>query len=233
MPVQQTLREGFAAFAPGIEVQFHPPTHSGLLAKQILDGAEADVFISAGWRYILELQDEGLLPQPEPIAGNALALLVRPELALQISGVPDLARRGVRVLIPPRESDPLGEYIAGLIALAGLDEVMAEKRAWGEISEHLPALREGLAGAEIDVAIIYASMLGAFAHLGTPVALAPPFDLGDRIVFGAGAIERNGQRGGAADAFVAFLIGAEGQERLAAAGFLPREKAIGNLNSGR
>jgi len=231
IPVQQTLREGFAAFAPGIKVAFHPPTHSGLLAKQILAGAQADVFISAGWRYVMDLHEAGILPHPEPIAGNALALLVRPNIADQIRDLSDLMRPGVRLLVPPQESDPLGEYIAELIGMAGFDAAVSDKRERGEISEHLPALREGMAGTDIDAAIVYASMLNAFAHVGTQVLLPPSFDLRDRIVFGAGAIELDGHASADADAFVSFLIGVEGQARMVSSGFLPREQAVRNLQA--
>lgn len=110
---------------------------------------------------------------------------------------------------------------------AELDEALAEKRARGEIQDHLPGLRDGFAGA----GIIYASMLDAFASLGTPILLQPPFDMSGRIVFGAGVIERDVQRNAAAAAFVSYLIEAEGQERLVTSGFLPRERALRNLQA--
>jgi addiction module HigA family antidote len=40
-----------------------------------------------------------------------------------------------------------------MITMAGLDEAMTQKRARGQISEHLPALREGMANADIDVSV--------------------------------------------------------------------------------
>lgn len=140
-------------------------------------------------------------------------------------------RPGIRLLIPPQESDPLGEYIAGLIAEAGLSEDVAAKRARGEISEHLPSLRQGLTNGGVDAALIYTStlMLDAFVHLGTPVLLSSPFEMSDRIIFGAGAIERNGLRNAVADTFVSYLTGSDGQARLVATGFLQREKALQNL----
>ena len=140
-------------------------------------------------------------------------------------------RPGVRLLVPPQESDPLGEYTAELISMAGFDAAVSDKRERGEINEHLPALREGMAGEDIDVAIIYASMRDAFAHVGTSVLLPPMIDLRDRIVFGAGAIVRDGHRCAAADAFISFLIGVEGQARMVSSGFLPREQAVRNLQA--
>ncbi len=46
--------------------------------------------------------------------------------------------------------------------------------------------------------------------------LPAPDDLNDRIVFGAGAIVRDGQRHPAAERFIAFLIGPLGQAVLTA-----------------
>ena len=205
---------------------FHPPTHSGLLAQQILAGGAADVFISAGWRYVVELHEAGLLPHPEVIAGNRLALLVRPDLAAEIRGVQDLARPGLRLLVPPAASDPLGQYTVELFSLAGMEDAIAEKRRRGEISEHLGGLHDTLASVGVDAVVLYASMLEAFSHAGTAIPLAAPHDMNDRIVFGAGAIVRDGHMHPTAARFVAFLVGTLGQSLLTQAGFLPRSHAL-------
>jgi molybdate transport system substrate-binding protein len=226
VPVQDSMREGFAHIEPGVAVVFHPPTHSGLLVRQILAGGDADVFISAGWRYVVELHEAGLLPRPEVIAGNRLALLVRPELAAEIRGVRDLARAGLRLLVPPAASDPLGQYTVELFARAGLTEAIAEKRARGEISEALGGLSDTLTSVGVDAVVLYASMLDAFAGAGTAIPLPAADDLNDRIVFGAGAIVRDGQMHAAAARFVEFLVEPFGQEVLTQSGFLPRAHAL-------
>ena len=222
IPVQGVLRKGFREVAPEVDLIFHPPTHSGLLAQQILAGGAADVFISAGWRYIVELHEAGLLPNPQVIAGNRLALLVRSDLAAEIGGVQDLARPGLRMLVPPEASGPLGQYTAELFAIAGLTETISEKRRSGEISEDVGGLGDTLASNGVDAVAIYASMLEAFSAAGTAVPLSAPYDLNDRIVFGAGAIVRDGQAHPAATRFVDFLIGSQGQTLLTEEGFLPR-----------
>ncbi len=226
IPVQEILREGFAQTVPDVEVVFHPPTHSGLLAQQILAGGAADVFISAGWRYVVELHEAGLLADPEVIAGNRLALLVRPDLATEIGGIHDLARPGLRLLVPPEASDPLGQYTAELFSVAGMEDAIAEKRRRGEISERLGGLHDTLASIGVDAVVLYASMLETFAAAGSAIPLSAPYDLNDRIVFGAGAIVRDGQTHPAAAGFLAFLIGPLGQSLLTETGFLPRSHAL-------
>ena len=74
--------------------------------------------------------------------------------------------------------------------------------------------------------ILYASMLESFAAAGTAIPLPAPDDLNDRIVFGAGAIVRDGQMHPAAERFIAFLVGPLGQAVLTQAGFLPRTHAL-------
>jgi molybdate transport system substrate-binding protein len=229
VPVQDALRAAFAVVDPGVEVFFHPPTHSGLLARQILSGADADVFVSAGWRYVVELHDAGLLPQPEVVAGNRLAILVRPELATEVRSVRDLVRPRLRLLVPPPASDPLGQYTVELFDRAGLAEAIAAKRARGEISEELGGLRDTLAARGIDAVILYSSMLAAFADAGTAIPLPALDDMNDRIVFGAGAVMRDGTMHPAAARFVAFLVGPVGQDVLTQAGFLPRSHASRTL----
>lgn len=225
-PVQEPISAGFREVAPEVVVRFHPPTHSGLLAQQILAGGAADVFISAGWRYVVELQEAGLLVQPEVIAGNRLALLVQADLAAEISDIHDLARPGLRLLVPPQASDPLGQYTAELFSIAGMEDAIAEKRTRGEISEDLGGLHDTLASKGVDAVVLYASMLETFAAAGTAIPLAAPYDLNDRIVFGAGAIVRDGQLHPAAEQFLAFLVGPPGQSLLAQNGFLPRSHAL-------
>jgi ABC-type molybdate transport system substrate-binding protein len=74
--------------------------------------------------------------------------------------------------------------------------------------------------------ILYASMLEAFCAAGTAVPLPAPADQNDRIVFGAGAIVRDGYCHPAAERFVTFLVGSSGQAVLTQAGFLLRSHAL-------
>jgi molybdate transport system substrate-binding protein len=225
IPVQETLRQGFTSLAPEITLQFHPPNHSGLLAQEIRRGAAADVFISANWHYIDELHQAGFVPQPEVLAGNRLVLLVRLEVASRVRGLADLAQPGIRVIVPPPEFDPLAQYIAAMFARAGLSDAIAEKRSRGEVIEDLTSMRDGFAAGEVDAAILYATFPPAFIAGTTPIALPPSLDMHDQIVFGVGAVVRDGTQHPAARPFVDFLIGPSGQTLLEQAGFLPRSQA--------
>jgi molybdate transport system substrate-binding protein len=226
-PFQKAIRDGFHAEDAGCDVRFCQPAYSGLLAAQILNGAPADVFISANRRYIEELRTAGLVVAPRAIAGNRLCLIVRADRVGEIAVTADLTRDNVRLLIPPAESDPLGAYVEELFAQLGLTEAFERKRRRGEIADDLRALPERLATGTVDAALVYATSAPQLAPSGVAVALSPAENMSGRIVFTAGAVRRAGAQHPAADRFVAYLAEGPGQTLLVQAGFLPAEVALG------
>src|SRR5262245_34146396 len=59
----EELRAGFAAVAPGTALAFHAFVPSGILAREILGGADADVYVSANVRFMADLWRAGLVPE--------------------------------------------------------------------------------------------------------------------------------------------------------------------------
>ncbi|HEU0115883.1 MAG TPA: substrate-binding domain-containing protein [Thermomicrobiales bacterium] len=140
--VRAAVEARFAAAEPEIPIEFHPAAHSGVLARRILAGAPADVFISADPISMAPLVRGGLVSAPRTLAGNRLAVVVRREFAARIGGIEDLARDGVRLLLPPAAADPLGRYAEALFARAGLAARIERKRARGEIPHALAGWAE-------------------------------------------------------------------------------------------
>ena len=218
-PVRNAILSGFHAAAPGVRAEFASAAYSGVLAQQIREGAPADVFISAHPRYLDELHAAGLAARPHPLARNRLLLVGRADLDPPLTGIEDVARNGLRIVIPP-PFDPLGEYAVELLARAGLTHAIARKRERGEVREHLASLRSWLDCGEVDAAVLYASMAGSFPD--TRVTLLPPsLDMHERVVFGIGKIERDGRPHPAAGQFISWMLGDEGQAVLRRGGFLP------------
>lgn len=218
-PVQETIIAGFQAAVEDARVEFAPPAYSGVLAQQILDGAAADVFISANTRHLSDLQAAGLAPFPHPLARNRLSLVSRVNLQPVLSDLFDLARNGLRVVIPP-PIDPLGEYAREMLERAGLAEAIARKRVQGEVYEDLASVRSWLVEGEVDAAVIYASMAGSFATQRI-MELQPEQDMHERVVFAIGVIEHNGRSYPMAGQFVDWMLAAEGKAVLQQSGFLP------------
>ncbi len=219
-PVRSALRDRFRDLRPDVELVFHPPAYSGLLAAQILAGAPADVFVSANRRYVEDLHRAGLVPAPRILAGNRLGLVVRADLAGTVRAVIDLARGGLRLLVRPHTTDPLGQYAAELLDRAGLADAIARKRAAGEVIGELGQLSTLLAHGQVDAAIAYATAVAGLPPSAVPVPLPPSLDLHDRIVFAVGALARDGKSHPAAEPFVDYLLGPVGQRVLERAGFL-------------
>jgi molybdate transport system substrate-binding protein len=220
-PVRDALLSGFAAAAPNVALEIEPPAYSGVLARRILDGAPADVFIAADPISMAPLVRAGLVPAPRALAGNRLALVVRRDLAGQVAGLADLTRDGVRLLLPPAADDPLGRYANQLFDRAGLADRIVRKRTRGEIPDALPGLVAGLTTGTIDAAVIYATSAPQFAGVAAVLPLPAGLDLHDRIVFVVGEVIRHDASRPGARRLVEFLLGPAGQTILRAAGFLP------------
>lgn len=225
LPVQAAIRSGFAA-ATGAEVVFAPPAYSGVLAARILAGAAADVFVSADPVSMAPLVAAGLVPRPRDLAGNRLAVVARRALDLGPGdsggtiGLAALAADGVRLLLPPAATDPLGRYAAEAFARAGLTDAIARKRARGEVCDDLPTLAAGLRDGTVDTAVVYATSAPQFAHADVR-PLPPALDLHDRIRFVVGTVRRPGAPPHpAADSLVGWLSAPAGRAVLRNAGFV-------------
>src|SRR5919198_6320603 len=94
----EQIRDSFVRAEPAALLSFLPFRPTGLLASDILGGAEADVFVSANWQYMDDLRRAGLVHEPRVIARNRLCIVVAAEHGGTIAGLADLAKPGVRVV---------------------------------------------------------------------------------------------------------------------------------------
>jgi molybdate transport system substrate-binding protein len=219
----EDLRAGFSAVAPGAELAFHAFVPSGILAREILDGAEADVYVSANVRFMADLWRAGLVPHPHLLAGNRLCIIVRPDRADRIRRLEDLIRPDVRLVTPQSATDPCGQYVVELFERAGLAEAMRTKEENASLihsvgSGDLPAF---LADDRADAGIFYASEAQGLGDAVVTVDLPTDLDFRDRITFVIGVVVRGDHLHPLARAFVDFLVGSDGQALLSRHGFLP------------
>lgn len=221
--MSEDLREAFTRVAPGAELWFHRFMPSGVLAREILDGAAADVAVSANIPFMAQLWQGGLIAAPHILVGNRLCLIVQPERAGTVRSLDDVSRDDIRLVVPQSATDPCGQYVVELFARAGLTDVMRKKAAAGTLvhsvgSRDLPAF---LVAGRADAGILYASEANSLGAQVATIALPAPFDLRDRIAFVVGAVARADRSHPLAQAFVDYLIGPVGQALLAKQGFLP------------
>lgn len=185
---------------------------SSVLARQIAAGAPADIFISANLAWTDWLEERGFIraESRRNVAGNDLVIAAGgPMPRIADAGV--LLGRGRFAMGDPGHV-PAGAYAKAALESLGLWEALKGRAVFGENARvALELARRG----EVTAAIVYGSdqkaVEGDLARLYTfPPDSHPP------IVYPAAA---TGNAAPAADAFLAFLSGPQGQAIFRGLGF--------------
>jgi len=176
---------------------------SSALATQIGNGAPADVFASADETTLQRLVDAGLLERPVVFATNALAIAVAEGNPEGITGLGDLARDDlVVVLCDP--AVPAGAYARRALASAG---VVVEPASFElDVKAALAKVTSG----DADAAIVYETDTGS--RVTIPAAQNVEARYPVAVVRGTGHED-------AARRFVAELLSRRGREVLERHGF--------------
>jgi molybdate transport system substrate-binding protein len=120
----------------GIEVRTSYAA-SSTLAKQITNGADADVFVSADQKWADFLGDKGLIAQRRNLLGNRLVIIVPKDSSLQVTKPEDLTAAGVQHLaLGDPESVPAGRYAKQALTKLGIWEQLKGKVVAAEDVRH-------------------------------------------------------------------------------------------------
>jgi len=183
---------------------------SPTLVAQIQQGATGDVFASADLPNMQKLVDAGLVEgAPTVFARNKLAIVVAPGNPKRITGLADLGRQGlVVVLCGP--TVPCGRYGAQALANAGV------KVAPASLETDVKSVVSKVALGEADAGIVYVTDIKA---AGTTVTGVPIPD-GQNVVASYPITVLKGTRNSPlAKAFIGYLLSTDGQNALASFGF--------------
>lgn len=179
------------------------------LTAQLLEGAPADVFASADASHMKQVGDGGLLAGgwPRTFAHNRLEIAVEHGNPKGIHGLADLSRSGL-VLVLADPSVPAGKYAAQALAAAHVTVHPAslEPQVTGVLSK--------VALGEADAGIVYVSDI---VTSGKVDGVAIP-DGQNVIADYPIAVLKSARDAGAASRFAGFVLSAEGQAVLQAAG---------------
>lgn len=130
---------------------------SNTLAKQIIEGAPADVFVSANTEWMDEVGKAGLVQSRADILGNRLVLIAHGDAApVQISGDMDLAGMldGGKLAMALVDSVPAGQYGKAALENLGLwDSVQSDVAQ----SDNVRAALALVAAGEAPLGIVYAT----------------------------------------------------------------------------
>ncbi|MFX0542587.1 molybdate ABC transporter substrate-binding protein [Roseovarius sp. S4756] len=186
---------------------------SGMIARQVANGAPADAVVLANTDWMDWLEDQGLVEAARRTAllGNRLVLIAptaTPDLA-EVSAESLLARLdGGRLAMGQTGGVPAGIYGRQWLETAGL---------WEAMSPHLAEtdnVRAGLAlvaRQETPLGVVYAT--DAAADPSVQVVYEVPEAMHDPIIYPAAALTPGGA------AFIAFLQSSAAREIFAAHGF--------------
>jgi len=187
---------------------------TGLLTKQIENGAPFDVFAAANQTFIDQLEKKGLVVPgtKRTYARGRITLWTTSEGPLKIEKIDDLTRPEVhRIAIANPDHAPYGQAAREALQTAGIWDAVQPKLVYGD------NIRQTLQYAEtgnVEVAIVALSLsVGSKGRwVLVPENLHKPLDQGLGIIRGT----KNEQ---AARAFSDFVNGAQGREIMKKYGF--------------
>jgi len=235
MAMDALLRE-FQAANPQVRSIYYETLPPGILVQQLRRGTllmgeliirvVPDV-LTAGVEMLEELVEEGRVRRYDPYASNRLAILVRRGNPQAIAEWADLVRPGVRVALPDPETEGIGRLVReavtgtlGADAWVELAERKVERGSalWTRIHHRETPLN--LLAGRVDAGPVWLTEALYQVRLGMPLDLVHlPERQGRRGRYGAAVLAGSSPHPEAAQAFVDFLRGPQGQDVLADYGF--------------
>ena len=200
--------------ANGIKVVFSFGS-TGMLTRQIENGAPVDLFAAANVSYVDELDKKGLIiPDSKAIYARGRIALWTPDTSdIRLQGIADLARPEVmRIAIANPDHAPYGLAAKQALQSAGIWDRVQQKLVYGDnIRQAFQYAQTG----NVDAAIVSLSLSKESHGRWTliPEELHQPIDQGLGII-------KTTKNEKAARAFITFLVGPQGQTIMAKYGFI-------------
>jgi molybdate transport system substrate-binding protein len=202
--------------ATGIEVRVNAGPSNGL-AAQILQGAPADLFLSASAEWADSVDKAGLSAARADLLGNRLVVVVPKGNPAGVNAPEDLARDAVKKLALASESVPAGAYAEQALTNLGLLQHLNEA---GKIvrGQDVRAALAYVERGEAEAGIVYATDVQAGAKVETACGFDPASH--DKIVYVLVLIKRDAENP-TARRFYEFLQSREAAAMFAKLGFVP------------
>ena len=183
---------------------------SSTLAQQIISGAPVDVFASADDANMNKVSDVDMVDgSPTVFATNSLAIIVRKGNPSNISTLADLSRPGL-IYVSCSPTVPIGNYTAQVLKRADVDVTPAS------FEPDVKGIVAKVTSGEADAGIVYATDVSATKGAAEGVVI--PANVNIIARYPIAAISRSGNSA-AAQAWISFVVGPEGQKILGQFGF--------------
>lgn len=193
---------------------------SDALARQIENGAPADLFAAASPNYPEQLASEGKCGKPVPFATNTLTLIV-PEGSSKVTSFGDFEKlRGARLAIGD-PGVPVGSYSREVLDRAGAKQVLANNRVSSE--QDVSGVVSKVALGSADVGLVYVT--DARPANGNVRSVPIPGFAQPTVVYDACVVKRDGASAAGAQDYLDRLTGPDGQAVLKRAGFGPAPRS--------
>jgi molybdate transport system substrate-binding protein len=215
----EALTEVGTSFAAdtGIEVAFHFGA-SSTLARQIDEGAPADLFVSADEAKVDALAEKGVVDPAtrRVLLSNRLVIVIAAKSGAAVTAAADLASPSVRILaLAEPQSVPAGIYAKAYLQNVGLWERVVDKVV---PTENVRAALYAVESGNADAAIVYAT--DAAISKQVRVAVEVPDEETPAILYVA-AVPTGARDGALARRLLDFLGGERALELFRRAGFRP------------
>ena len=202
------LGSQFEAAHPGTKVVFSFGPSSGL-ATQIGQGAPADVFASASTTNMDQVVSSGAAASPTNFVANRMEIAVPPKNPAGITGVADLAKKGVKVAVC-QAAVPCGKT-----ALKVFDNAKIKVRPVTQEIDVKSTLSKVTLG-EVDAGVVYVTDVRAAG--GSVKGIEIPANVNASTTYPIAPITSSKNKT-TAQAFVAYVLSPDGLAALTAAGF--------------
>lgn len=216
--MENDIGPAFEKANPDIKVKFTFDS-SGKLQTQIEQGADADVFFSAGKKQVKALVEEKLMDEDSvaDLLENKITLICPAGTDPKVTGFEDITEADVIALGDP-ESVPVGQYAKEALENLGLWEEASKKASFGtNVTEVLSWVAEGSA----DAGIVYLTdaTTSDQADKVNIIGFAPEGSV-SKVIYPAGIVSASTKKE-AAEKFMAYLAADEAGEAFKKYGFTP------------
>lgn len=225
------IAELYKAKAPNVTLTYNFDS-SGTLKTQIQEGAECDLFISAGQKQMNQLD---ITADPEVntdkldfvlegtrvnLLANRVTLCVPEGNPKDIKGFDDLAdklKEGSVLMAMGNSDVPVGQYTQKILAFYGLDEEKLAKDGVITYGTNVKEVTTQVTEASVDCGVVYCT--DAFSAGLTPVDYATK-EMCGQVIYPAAVLNVSGNQE-AAKEFLAYLRTDEAMKVFEAVGFAP------------
>lgn len=209
----------------GVQINY-TGAFAAALGKSLLGGAVTEVFAGRVLQLAQNLRAAGKMLYFRPLCFTEYVLITTLGNPAQIQTVQDMARPGVRVILPLGASPPGGDAVMGILKKAGVDQAVLKNTIEKEtcVIKMMPQIISGEGAASIVERRLTRMdrFAGKVEVIPIPEALFPPGPL----TFTIGVMKYAKDRA-LADDYVNFICSDEAQAIFDRHGFIPAASAKG------